>query len=197
MISMATHTDKHDDTADTADTATPKSYLGRTHKIALCGILIACALVLSYVESLLPLPVPASGIKLGIANAVALMALYRLGGRYAFAINICRVMLAGAMFAGFSAMLYGLAGGILSVAVMILAKRTGVFSVIGVSIAGASAHIIGQIILASAVIQSTVLLTALPLLLLSAVISGTFIGYLAHLILAKLPKSVHLPVTRL
>jgi heptaprenyl diphosphate synthase len=145
--------------------------------------------VLSYVESLLPLPVPVPGIKLGIANAVALMALYRLGGRYAFAINICRIVLAGAMFAGFSAMLYGLAGGVLSVAVMIFAKHTGVFTAVGISVAGAAAHIIGQITLASAVLQSTVLLTTLPLLILSAVISGILIGILTSLILKHLPES--------
>jgi heptaprenyl diphosphate synthase len=157
-------------------------------RIALCGILVAVALVLSYVESLIPLPLPIPGIKLGIANAVALMALYRLDGKTAFAINISRILLSGLMFSGFSAMLYGLAGGVLAVTVMIVCKRTGLFSTVGVSVAGAAAHIFGQIALASLIIQNSAIFITLPILLISATISGAFIGYLTHLILRYLPK---------
>jgi heptaprenyl diphosphate synthase len=163
----------------------------RTQHIALCGILIAVALVLSYVESLIPLPVPVPGIKLGLANAVALMALYKLGWKSALAINVTRIVLSGAMFTGFSAMLYGLAGGVLSVFVMILAKRTGVFSSIGISVAGAAAHILGQVTLASIVIQNTVIFMTLPVLLVSAIVSGTVTGYLVHLILGHIPNTEH------
>jgi heptaprenyl diphosphate synthase len=162
--------------------------LSRTHHVALCGVLIGCALVLSYVESLIPIPVPVPGIKLGVANAVALMALYKLGWKSAVAINVTRIVLAGAMFSGFSAMLYGLAGGVLSVFVMILARHTGVFSTIGVSVAGAATHIIGQVTLASVVIQNTVIFMTLPVLLVSAIVSGAVIGYLVHLILGHIPN---------
>jgi heptaprenyl diphosphate synthase len=158
----------------------------KTQKITFCGILIAAALVLSYVETLIPLPLPIPGIKLGLANSVSLLALYRLDGKSAFVINICRVLLAGAMFTGFSAMLYGLAGGILSVTVMLLLKKTGLFSIIGVSVAGAAMHIIGQLSVASVIIQSSVIFMSLPLLLISALVSGVLVGWLGWLILEKL-----------
>jgi heptaprenyl diphosphate synthase len=156
-------------------------------RIALCGILIAGAMVLSYIESLIPLPLPVPGIKLGVANTMSLLALYNLGWRSALSINIMRIVLAGAMFTGFSAMLYGLAGGILSVLVMTLVKRVGIFSTIGVSVAGASAHILGQLTLASVVIQSAAIYVTAPPLMLSAVVSGVLIGYVVQLILRYLP----------
>jgi heptaprenyl diphosphate synthase len=145
--------------------------------------------VLSYVESLIPLPLPVPGIKLGIANAISLLALYLIDGRTALQVNVCRILLAGLLFSGFSAMLYGLTGGVLSVLVMIALKRSGKFSIVGVSIAGASAHITGQITVAALVIQNTAIFFTLPILLISAIITGAFIGYLTHLILKHLPKT--------
>jgi heptaprenyl diphosphate synthase len=164
-----------------------KSHAIYIKKVAICGMLIACALVLSYVETLIPLPLPVLGIKLGIANAVSLIALYRLDGKAAMTINVGRIVLAGVMFSGMSAMLYALAGGILSVVVMIALKRAGIFSIVGVSVAGASAHIFGQIALAALVIQSSAIFMSLPILLVSAIASGFFVGYLTHLIFRHLP----------
>lgn len=159
------------------------------YNITLCAALIAVALVFSYIENLIPLPIPVPGIKLGFANIPIIVALYRVGAKSAFVVNITRIILAGLLFSGVSAMLYALAGGILSVIVMILLKRTNVFSPFGVSVGGASAHIIGQILLASLVIQSTSILMLLPILLISAVISGIIIGFVSQLLLPLVSKS--------
>ncbi|MDR0851997.1 MAG: Gx transporter family protein [Clostridiales Family XIII bacterium] len=161
--------------------------------LTLCAVLTAVALVLSYLESLIPLPVPVPGVKLGFANIAVLSALYLLGGRGAFAVNIIRILLAGLMFTGFSAMLYALAGGILGVLVMILLKRTGLFSVFGVSVGGATAHIAGQLSLAVLVTHTVSIFMLLPALLISAVLSGLLIGFIAQLILRTpgLKRSVH------
>jgi heptaprenyl diphosphate synthase len=153
--------------------------------VALLGVLLACALVLSYVESLVPIPLPVPGIKIGLANAVSLFALYRMGWKSALIINILRVVLSGLMFTGFSAMLYGLVGGILSVLVMIIVKKTGVFSIIGVSAAGASVHVSAQIVVAYFIIENASIFMYLPVILISAVISGIIIGFITYLVLVR------------
>jgi heptaprenyl diphosphate synthase len=157
----------------------------RTKNVALLGILLACALILSYVESLIPLPLPVPGIKIGLANVVSLFALYRMDWKSALIINILRVVLSGLMFAGFSAMLYGLVGGILSVIVMIFVKKTGVFSIIGVSAAGASVHVSAQIVVAYFVIENSAIFMYLPILLIAAVVSGIIIGFITYLVLVR------------
>jgi heptaprenyl diphosphate synthase len=160
---------------------------GRTQALTLCAALVAAALVLSYIEHLIPLPVPMPGIKLGFANIAVLLALCRLDGRSAFTVNFLRIVLSGLLFSGVSAMLYALAGGIPSVFVMILLKRTGLFSVFGVSVGGAATHIAGQLALASLVIRNGAVFLSFPLLLASAVFSGLIIGFVAHLLLRALP----------
>jgi heptaprenyl diphosphate synthase len=143
-------------------------------------VLTAAALVLSYLESLIPLPVPVPGVKLGFANIAILVTLYLISGKSAFAVNIVRILLAGLMFTGFSAMLYALAGGVFSVLVMILLKRTGLFSIFGVSVGGSAAHITAQLSLAGLVIHSSGIFMLLPALLVSAVISGVLVGFIAQ-----------------
>lgn len=149
-----------------------------TKKIALCAVLIALALALSYTERFLPLQmvVPLPGIKLGLANIVTLAALYLLGARYAFMILVCRCLL-GAMFGGgFTGLLFSLTGGVLAMGVMALSRKYRLFSVYGVSILGAAAHNIGQIC-ASAVLMNSVYIGAyLPYLLLVAVVTGLLTG---------------------
>ena len=106
--------------------------------IAVCALLAALALIFSYIEVLIPAFVSIPGIKLGIANIVILFALYYLDGRYALLINLVRIFLAGLLFSGVFGILYSLAGALLSLGTMVLLKRTGRFSVTGVSISGES-----------------------------------------------------------
>jgi heptaprenyl diphosphate synthase len=162
----------------------------RTETLTLCAALAAAALVLSYIEHLIPLPLPASGVKLGFANIAVLIALYRLDGRSALMVNILRIVLSGLLFAGLSAMLYALAGGIPGVLVMILLKRTGRFSVFGVSVGGAATHIAGQLALASLVIQNGAVFLSFPPLLAAAAGSGLLIGFISRLLLRALPHPV-------
>lgn len=153
------------------------------YRMTLSAILVTIALIFSYLESIIPLPIPVPGIKLGFANIAIVVALYKLGGKSAFVINIVRIILAGLLFTGFSAMLYALTGGIISVIVMIALKNMNIFSTFGVSVGGASAHIIGQILLAAFVIQNSSILMLLPILLISAVLSGIIIGFISQLII--------------
>lgn len=158
-----------------------------TRSLALSAMLAALALIFSYVEALIPLPVPVPGIKLGIANLVIVMAIYKLGFRYAFTINCVRIVIAGLLFSGVFGMIYSFAGGILSLLVMYLLQRTGWFSMVGVSMAGGVAHNLGQLITASLLVQSVRMMSYFSILLFSGLISGIFIGVLASLIYRRLP----------
>ena len=122
----------------------------KTKKLTLCALLVSMALVLSYIERLIPLQmaIPIPGIKLGLANIVSLVALYLLGGRYAYGILALRCFL-GSVFSGsITGLIFSMTGGSLAMLVMALAKRIPFLSVYGVSILGAAAHNIGQICIA-------------------------------------------------
>ena len=154
----------------------------KTRRLALSAMLAALALIFSYVEAMIPIPVPVPGIKLGIANLVIVMAIYKLGFRYAFTINCVRIFIAGLLFSGVFGMFYSFAGGILSIAVMYLLYRTGWFSMIGVSMAGGVAHNLGQLITACLIVSNVRLMSYFSILLFSGLFSGIAVGFLAALI---------------
>ena len=159
----------------------------KTRRLALSAMLAALALIFSYVEAMIPIPVPVPGIKLGIANLVIVMAIYKLGFRYAFTINCVRIVIAGLLFSGIFGMFYSFAGGILSIAVMYLLYRTGWFSMIGVSMAGGVAHNLGQLITACLIVSNIRLMSYFSILLFSGLFSGIAVGFLATLIYRRLP----------
>lgn len=160
------------------------------YKIALSAMMAALALIFSYIEAIIPFNIGIPGVKLGIANLVILVSLYVLGGSYTFAINALRILIAGLLFNGFFGAMYSLAGGILSFLVMLLLKKTGLFSPTGISMAGGVAHNLGQLLVAAAIVENMKLFFYFPVLLFSGMISGVFIGILTYLILQKLPKQV-------
>ena len=116
-------------------------------RVATLALLAALALMFSYIESLLPAPGP-PGVKLGIANIVVVIVLYRLSAPEAAAVNFLRVALAGLLFTGLFGALYSAAGACLSLVGMILLKKTNLFSMVGVSMAGGVLHNLGQLIVA-------------------------------------------------
>lgn len=165
---------------------------GRTRRIAVCGLLTAVALVLSLVERMFPLSavVPIPGIKLGLANVATLFALVRLGRRDAFAILLVRVILASVFMGSITSFLFALFGGLLALLTMalLLPGRNRWFSLIGISIAGAAAHNIGQIGAAMLVLRSVYVAAYLPLLLLSALVMGVTTGIVSRVTIEHLEK---------
>ena len=159
----------------------------RTRLIAISAMFAALALIFSYVEVLIPIPVPVPGIKLGLANLVIIIAIYRMGFRHVFAINMVRIIAAGLLFSGVFGMIYSLAGGILSIIVMYLLYRTGKFSMVGVSMAGGVCHNLGQLLTACVLLENTGILSYFSVLLFSGLISGILIGILAYVIEKRLP----------
>ena len=158
----------------------------RTQRLAYSALLASLALIFSYIEVLIPFNFGIPGVKLGIANIVIIIALYYLDGRYALAINVVRVFIAGLLFSGVFGILYSLAGALLSLGTMVLLKRTERFSVTGVSIAGGVTHNLGQILVAAVVVGNIKVFVYFPVLIISGVISGAVIGILAQLILLRL-----------
>jgi len=159
----------------------------KTRRLALSAMLAALAMIFSYVEALIPVPVPVPGIKLGVANLVIVMAIYKLGFRYAFTINCVRILISGLLFSGVFGMLYSFAGGILSILVMYLLYKTGWFSMVGVSMAGGVAHNLGQLVTAALLVSNVRMMSYFSILLFSGLISGILIGILATLIYRRLP----------
>ena len=152
-------------------------------KVAYCGMLCALAMIFSYVEALIPINFGIPGIKLGLANLVVLFGLYRMAPQEILAVQIARILLLGFMFGNGASIIYSLAGGLLSFAVMLLLIRTKLFTPIGVSAAGGAAHNIGQIIVAMAVLRSGGLLYYLAVLMVTGVITGVVMGLLGERIM--------------
>ena len=164
-----------------------RSYALRTKKLALSAILAALAMILSYVEAMVPMPVPIPGIKLGLANLVILLAIYRLGFKYALAINCIRIFVTGLLFTGVFGILYSLAGGLLSLLVMYLLYRTGIFSMVGVSMAGGVEHNLGQLLTACLIMSNIRLMSYFAVLLFAGIGSGILMGIVAWLVCQRLP----------
>lgn len=157
----------------------------KSKKTALYGLLVALAFILSYIETLIPFPVM-PGIKIGLANLVVITALYGMGSKEAFVLSLIRIILVGFTFGNLSTMLYSLAGGLLSWFVMVLSKKSKWFSMVGVSVLGGVSHNVGQIIVAILTVNNVYIITYLPLLLITGVVTGAFIGLLAALILKRI-----------
>lgn len=162
----------------------------KAKSVALYGMLIALAFVFSYVEAMVPVPIPVPGVKLGLANLVSIVGLYTVGTVGTSAVSLVRIVLVGFTFGNTFSMLYGLAGGILSLAVMILAKKTGWFSQIGVSILGGIFHNIGQLTVAAFVTKTAGVFSYLPVLLAAGVVTGAVIGMLGGMVVERVEKTV-------
>ena len=157
----------------------------KTERLALYGLLTSLALILSYLESLLPLSFAVPGVKLGLPNIAVLFALYRLGGRGACTISLVRVLLASILFGNLFSLAYGAAGASLSLLVMLLLKKSGKFSVAAVSVAGGVAHNAGQIIVAIFVLETRGLIYYLPPLCVSGIAAGLLVGLAAALLIKR------------
>lgn len=157
-----------------------------TKKTALWGMLTALAFILGYLETLLPFSIAIPGAKLGLANLVVLTALYKLGYKDAFLLNIIRILLSAFTFGNIMSLAMSLAGGILSYISMAVAKKTGKASVLFVSILGGVTHNIGQIAAAAIVVKNIYVLAYFPLLLLVGIISGTLIGIVGNLLIQRI-----------
>ena len=156
-----------------------------THKLVLIGVLTASAIVIAILESFIP-SIGIPGIKLGLANIVILLTIYELGVMEAAFINILRVLIVAVVRGTLLSMGFfmSLTGAFLSFAIMVLFALTiKKFSVIGVSVIGAIFHVVGQIVVAMIYLDSAYILFYLPIIALSAIITGILVGIVTQAII--------------
>ena len=165
-------------------------------QLAAIGMLSALALVLSFLESLIPFQPGLPGIKLGLANLVIVFVLYRMNVHSALLINTVRILLAGLLFSGLFGLLYSAAGAAASLAAMTLllqinrkreqAGKSILFSIFGVSMTGGVFHNLGQLLVAILFLSSLNLIYYLPVMIISGIVMGLINGMIARLLLQKL-----------
>ncbi len=151
-------------------------------QIAQIGLLCAISAVLGYIESLLPPFVPVQGFKIGLANIAVMFTLYRFDFKYAFFVMLVKVLITSLWFSLPSALIYSLAGGLLSLFAMLFAKKLRL-SEIGVGMTGGVFHNIGQLLAAALVLKSTATLYLVPLLLPLGLLAGFAVGMVTKLTL--------------
>ena len=149
--------------------------------VALYGLLIALAMVLSFVETMIPIPIPVPGIKLGLANLVTVVGLYLIGIPGTIAVTLIRIVLVGLSFGNPYSMIYGLSGSFLSLFVMAVLKKTGKLSQVSISVLGGIAHNI---------VQTPGVFYYLPFLLAAGCIAGTLIGIVGGIITERLQRAM-------
>lgn len=155
------------------------------NKVAVLGVFTSLALILSYVELLIPINFGIPGMKLGLANLLVVILLYKCGPRDALLLSVIRILLSGLIFGNMFSIFYSLGGGLLSLAVMVFLKKTGQFTVAGISIGGGASHNVGQLLVAMFVVQTYQVGYYLPVLLIAGVITGAVIGILSAEVLKR------------
>lgn len=165
--------------------------MNKTRKTAVLGLLAACAIILSYVEMLLP-PIWAAvpGIKMGLTNIVILFVLYKFSSKYAAAISLTRLLVVLLLFGNFMTFAYSLAGAVLSLVIMAILKKTGWFSTVAVSIAGGISHNLGQVLVAMAVLQTKEIGYYMIALSVSGIVAGTAVGIASALLIKYIDKFI-------
>lgn len=159
----------------------------RTHKIAAVGMLTALALILGWLDDILPLSSALPGLKLGLANLAVVFALYRLGIAHAAAVSTAKVLLSALLFGGISGLMYSAAGAAVSLLVMIMLKRLSQLSAVGVSAAGGAAHIAAQFCVAALITSTPAVLQLMPPLLAVGTLTGAALGLTALLVMERIP----------
>lgn len=156
------------------------------NRVAYFGVFTALALIFSYVETLIPFHIGIPGVKLGLANLIIVIALYKMSLKETYLLSIVRVLLSGFIFGNYFSIIYSLAGGLLSLTVMALLKKKGGFSIGGISIAGGVCHNIGQLAAAMLVVETYSVIYYVPVLLVAGMITGLLIGIAAAGMLKRL-----------
>ncbi len=156
--------------------------------VPLAGVCVALALVLAYIEVLIP-PLFSSlpGIKMGLPNIIIIFLLYRKGPVFAGIVSLVRILLVSILFGNMMALMYSLAGGILSLAVMIILRKLKFLSPVGVSVAGGVTHNIGQILVAIFVLSTVQVGYYLAVLTVSGTVAGIFIGLCGSFLVKRIP----------
>jgi heptaprenyl diphosphate synthase len=157
-----------------------------TKRLTALSLLIAVAMILSYIEAQIPISVAVPGVKIGLSNIATVFALYTLGAPAAVAVSVVRVILSSLLFGNFAMMIYSLSGAALALVFMILTKRSRVFSVIGVSVTGGVMHNAGQVIAAAVMMENAGIAAYVIPLIISGTLAGVAVGVISALLVGRL-----------
>lgn len=157
-----------------------------TKKTAQLGVYIALAMILSYVESLIPFSLGVPGIKLGLTNVVTVIMMYTYGIPGALGVAVLRAVLSGFMFGNAFSIIYSVAGCVLSFIFMYILKKTNHFAIISVSAAGGVMHNVGQLIVAANVVKTYSVIYYAPVLIIAGVFTGIIIGIVSDEIVKRI-----------
>ena len=161
----------------------------RIKRITLLALFTSVALLLSYVEMLIgPLFTGVPGIKMGLPNIAIMLVLYRIGTKEAVAVSFIRIVISSILFGNITMFWYSVAGAALSLIVMILLKKLDILSSLGVSVAGALAHNVGQILVAMLLMQTTQIGYYMIVLSVTGIVSGIFVGLLGGFVIKRISK---------
>lgn len=162
-----------------------------TKKLTLLSALIAVAMILSYVESLIPAFITVvPGVKIGLSNIATVFTLYTLGWPYAIIVSVIRVFLSTLLFGNITGLIYSVCGAALALVVMILLKKLNIFSTVGVSVAGAVCHNIGQVAASCVVLKTAALMYYVIPLLITGSVAGVLIGIAAGNLVKRIQKYI-------
>jgi len=160
----------------------------KSKNTALAGVCVALAMILAYIEIIIPPLFPAiPGIKMGLPNIIIVFLLYRRGPVFAASVSLIRIILVSMLFGNSMALMYSLAGGLLSLLVMIVFRRLNVFSAVGVSVAGGVFHNVGQVLMAALLLETSELAYYLVVLTVTGTASGILIGLCGFLLIKRIP----------
>lgn len=164
----------------------------KTRKIALLGVLTSVALVLSYLEVMLPpISTAVPGIKMGLPNIIIIFVLYKFGLKEAVTVSLIRVFVVALIFGGnIMTLAYSVAGAVLSLALMAIFKKINLFSIVGVSIIGGISHNLGQILVAIFLFDTIQIGYYMIVLSITGTIAGVVIGIISSILVKKLEKLV-------
>lgn len=162
----------------------------KTQRITSIGVTVTIAMIMSYLETLVPLNFAVPGIKMGLANLVIIFVLYRRSFGDACIVSLMRVLLVALLFGNAMSLIYSVSGAVLSLLLMRLMMMTERFSPVGVSVTGAVMHNVGQIIAAIFILGSSRIAYYLPVLLVSGIVTGTVIGIVAARLIRRIPANV-------
>jgi heptaprenyl diphosphate synthase len=164
------------------------SGLHGTRRIALVGLLVALALTLSWMDTLILLPVTIHGVRLGLANICVLIALYLLDTRTALLLMLVKVVATALLFGSLFSMVYSGAGSLLAFAGMYLLKRSDKVNIIAISVCAAILHNAGQLCVAALITQTLWIFINLPVFVIAACITGSVTGTVTTTVLRALSK---------
>ena len=158
----------------------------RVRKMTLLALTVSFALILSFIESRVPAFVAIPGIKVGLANIAVIFTLYKLGLKEAITVSVIRVVIVSMLFGSPVSLMYSAAGALLSICSMVILKKLTQLTEIAVSVAGGVMHNVGQITMASILLDTNVVVYYLPFLILSGTVAGIAVGVASAILIKRI-----------